>query len=105
MLYLCKIGSNPPTGVHIRKCHANSNKILTKNNMLSSFPSVAGQYLLSNKTGIIRVHIMTKRGVIEKSSQKITVWHHKACRVITNCDQERQIFLPAPNTAMIDYYR
>ena len=30
---------------------------------------------------------------IEKSVQMITVWHHKACRVITNSDPEGQIFL------------
>ena len=35
---------------------------------------------------------------IEKSVQRITVWHHKACRVITNGDSEGQIFLSHPHT-------
>ena len=32
-------------------------------------------------------------GWIEKSVPRITVWHHKACRVMTNSDPERRIFL------------
>ena len=34
----------------------------------------------------------------EKSAQRITVWHHKACWVITNGDHEGQIFLSHPHT-------
>ena len=30
---------------------------------------------------------------IEKSVLRITVWHHEACRVMTNGDAEGQIFL------------
>ena len=32
-------------------------------------------------------------GRIEKSLPRITVWHHKACRVMTNGDPEGRIFL------------
>ena len=32
-------------------------------------------------------------GRIEKYVSRIVVWHHKACRVMTNCDPEGQIFL------------
>ena len=32
-------------------------------------------------------------GRIEKSVPTIAVWHHKACRVMTNGDLERRIFL------------
>ena len=35
---------------------------------------------------------------IEKSVTRITVWHHKACRVNTDSDSDRQIFLSAPHT-------
>ena len=37
-------------------------------------------------------------GEIEKSVPKITVWHHKACRVTTNGDLEGQFFLSNPHT-------
>ena len=35
---------------------------------------------------------------IEKLFPKIAVWHHKACRVITNGDPKGWIFLSYPNT-------
>ena len=37
-------------------------------------------------------------GRIEKSVRRIAVWHHKACRVMTNRDPEGQIFLSYPHT-------
>ena len=37
-------------------------------------------------------------GKIEKSVLRITVWHHEACRVMTNSDPEGQIFLTYPYT-------
>ena len=37
-------------------------------------------------------------GWIEKSVLRITVWHQKACRVMTNGDREGQIFLSHPHT-------
>ena len=36
-------------------------------------------------------------GAIEKSVPRITVWHHQACRVMTNCDPEGRIFLCHPH--------
>ena len=35
-------------------------------------------------------------GGIEESVPRITVWHHEACRVMTNGDQEGQIFRSHP---------
>ena len=35
---------------------------------------------------------------IEKSVPRIAVWHHKACRVMTNGDPEGQILLSYPHT-------
>ena len=35
---------------------------------------------------------------MEKSVPRITVWHLKACRVMTNGDPEGQIFLSYPHT-------
>ena len=35
---------------------------------------------------------------IEKAVLKTTVWHHEACRVITNGDHEGRIFLSFPHT-------
>ena len=40
----------------------------------------------------IRVHRECE-GRIEKSVPRITLWHHKACRVMTSGDQEGGIFL------------
>ena len=37
-------------------------------------------------------------GKIEKSIPRITVWHHEACRMITNGDPEGRIFLSYPHT-------
>ena len=37
-------------------------------------------------------------GRIEKSVPRITVCHHKACRVMTNGNLERRIFLSYPHT-------
>ena len=45
---------------------------------------------------IIRIYHECEGG-IEKSIPRITVWHHEACRVMTNGDHERQIFLSHPH--------
>ena len=37
-------------------------------------------------------------GRIEKSAPRLTVWHHKACQVMTNSDHEGWIFLSYPHT-------
>ena len=37
-------------------------------------------------------------GRIKKSAPRITVWHHKACRVMTNGDPKGWIFLSYPHT-------
>ena len=37
-------------------------------------------------------------GCIEKSVPRIVVWHHEACRVMTNGDPEGRILLSYPHT-------
>ena len=37
-------------------------------------------------------------GRVEKSVPRIAVWHHEACRVMTNGDPEGRIFLSYPHT-------
>ena len=37
-------------------------------------------------------------GRIEKFVSRIAIWHHEACRVMTNGDPEGQIFLSYPHT-------
>ena len=34
-------------------------------------------------------------GRVEKTVRRIAVWHHEACRVMTNCDPEGQILFLA----------
>ena len=41
---------------------------------------------------------MSVEGRIEKSVSRKAVWHHEACRVITNGDPEGRIFLSYPHT-------
>ena len=45
---------------------------------------------------IIRIYHECE-GRIEKSVQRIAVWHHEACRVMTNGDPEGQIFSILPS--------
>ena len=45
----------------------------------------------------IRIHNEYEDG-IEKSVQRVADWHHEACRVMTNGDRERRIFLSHPHT-------
>ena len=37
-------------------------------------------------------------GRIEKSVLRIAIWHHEACRVMTNGDHQGLIFLSCPHT-------
>ena len=46
---------------------------------------------------IIRIHHKCE-GRIEKSVTRFAVWHHEACRVMTNSDHEGRIFLSYPHT-------
>ena len=45
----------------------------------------------------IRIYYESEGG-IEKSVPRITVWHHKPCRVMANSDPEGRIFLSHPHT-------
>ena len=43
-------------------------------------------------------------GRIEKSVSRIAVWHHEACRVMTNGDPEGRVFLSYPHTHDIFFF-
>ena len=45
----------------------------------------------------IRIYLECEGG-IEKSVPRIAIWHHEACRVMTNGDPEGRIFLSYPYT-------
>ena len=51
----------------------------------------------NNELYLIRIYHECE-GRIEKPVCRITVWHHKACQVMTNGDPEGQIFLSYPLT-------
>ena len=34
---------------------------------------------------------------IEKSVPRVTVWHHEACRMMSDCDPKGRIFLSVPH--------
>ena len=42
-------------------------------------------------------------GRIEKYVPRITVWHHEACRLMTNCDPRDRFFNPTL-TRIMDYF-
>ena len=49
--------------------------------------------------GFVAIRIYHEcEGGTEKSVPRITVCHHEACRVMTNCDHEGRIFLSHPHT-------
>ena len=45
---------------------------------------------------IIRIYHECE-GRIDNSIPRINVWHHEACRVMTNCDHEGWIFISHPH--------
>ena len=50
-----------------------------------------------NRNFIIRIYLECE-GRIENSVPRIAVWHHEACRVMTNGDPVGPIFLSYPHT-------
>ena len=60
--------------------------------LLSQMSTSMAVMFYSYVTKIIRINHECE-GRIEKSVPRIAVWHHEACRVMTNSDPERQIFL------------
>ena len=44
-------------------------------------------------------------GGIKKIVLMITVWHHEACQVMTDCDREGQIFLSHPITNNVFFFQ
>ena len=62
----------------------------------------ADSVVISSSLGdlqIIRIYHECE-GRVEKSVPRITVWHHEACRVMTNGDPEGQIFYPTRTPIM-----
>ena len=53
------------------------------------------QTKVANKSFIVCIRLECR---IEKSVPRITVWHHEACRVVTNGDPEGRIFISLPHT-------
>ena len=52
-----------------------------------------------NKVNMCTIRIYTEcEGRIEKSVTRMVVWHHEACRVMTNSDPQGQNFLSYPHT-------
>ena len=61
-------------------------------------PTHESCYLLQRRAAdTIRIYHECE-GRIEKSVPRIAVWHHEACRVMTNVDPEGRIFLYHPHT-------
>ena len=97
--------SNPPTSCH-NTGHHRYNSL--DNGILASYTEDITTQLdsLKEKAHVIDQNElqMTIRiyheceGGIEKSVPNITVWHHEACRVMTNGDPAGQIFLSYPHT-------
>ena len=57
----------------------------------------------STGSEIIRIHHECE-GRIEKTVPRFTVWHHKACRVMTNGDPEERIFSPTLTRIMASFF-
>ena len=53
-------------------------------------------FVINGGKRVIRIYHECE-GRIEKSVPRIAVWHHKACRLMTNGDPEGQIFLSYPH--------
>ena len=75
-------------------CACSGSKLFWLSAALSPLVEKGKNYLYSKN---IRIYHECE-GRIEKSVPRITVWHHEACRVMTNCDPEGQIFLSYPHT-------
>ena len=59
------------------------------------------RFALNNSNVILKIMIRIHHeceGWIEKSVQKITLWHYEVCRVMTNGDSEGPIFLSHTNS-------
>ena len=60
---------------------------------------IIGGALLGTSKNINHIRIYYEcENRIEKSVPRITVWHHEACRVMTNGDPEGRIFRSYPHT-------
>ena len=75
---------------HITKAHTSS----TTN---GTYVSCVMTILFNRPEFFIYINISECEGGIEKSIPRITDWHCKACRVMTNSDPERWIILSHPH--------
>ena len=64
---------------------------ITRNNILASVCGLAAYLTNRYYHHNIRIYYECE---IDKSTQRITVWHHEACQVMTNGDPEGWIFYP-----------
>ena len=65
--------------------------------------AVAAELILANLIEYKQknIRIFHECGATEKSVPRITVWHHEACLVMTNCDPEGRNFLSHPGIAAV----
>ena len=61
---------------------------------LASF--VTREYIYWQRSWIIRIYHVSDGG-IEKSVQRIAIWYHEDCPVMTNGDPEGQVFSILPS--------
>ena len=60
------------------------------------------EYLSNSLLHIIRIYHESE-GRIEKSLPRIAVWHHEACRVMTNGDPKGLIYCPILSRIMYSF--
>ena len=88
----CNFECNCQQNSFVPVCDSNQNLYFT--------PCYAGCSTVvsrSEQVCVIRIYHECE-GRIEKSAPRIAVWHHEACRVMSNCDPEGRIFLSYPHT-------
>ena len=83
------------TGFSIPTSHSDIFYIISPDK--SSWAFIRGIWALKYHVHIIRIYRECE-GRIETSVRSIAIWHHGACRVMTNGDPEGRIFLSYPHT-------
>ena len=63
----------------------------------------ANMAIYFGQQNIIRIYYECE-GWIENSASWLAVWHHEACRVMTNGDPEGQIFISYPHTNNVLFF-
>ena len=78
--------NQPPRGILELIAYAQNSSLNTN----AYVPSGAVEFVFG--LSIMRIYLECE-GRIEKSVPRIAVWHHEACRVMTNGDPQGRIFL------------